>query len=281
MKKNTTWNVASIVEKQRNGDQDLENRAAGVPEEAAREDEGGPEMTHVDADIALLNKLIVDMKDVGWDTGEFIRALVTTFKHLATDYTITKGRITKLRNIIETTAPGKGDEAKPVAWPKIMYVCKVCYDNYPEQCGKDRDYIAVTADGEWICDDCLQEDDYGPVTKAPLLYAAPPADNGKDAEIARLKEEIGRLHSLVDRHRGFRDEAEDEADVAIVRAMMAEALIRDLVAALKPFAQEADEYFDEASDDCFLTDSINLRDVRAARAAITRAREAGYGEAGE
>jgi hypothetical protein len=108
--------------------------------------------------------------------------------------------------------------------------------------------------------------------------AAPPADDGKDAEIARLKEEIGRLHSLVDRHRDFRDEAEDEADVAIVRAMMAEALIRDLVATLKPFAQEADEYFDEASDDCFLTDSINLRDVRAARAALTRADEAGYGE---
>lgn len=57
----------------------------------------------------------------------------------------------------------------------------------------------------------------------------------------------------------------------------ADALIRELVAALKPFGLLADDYNDEATDDCFVTDpDINIRDLRHARAALEHAKAAGY-----
>lgn len=54
-------------------------------------------------------------------------------------------------------------------------------------------------------------------------------------------------------------------------------LINELVAALNPFGLLADDYNDEATDDCFVTDpDINLRDLRKAHDAIARAKAAGY-----
>jgi hypothetical protein len=81
----------------------------------------------------------------------------------------------------------------PVDWPKIMYVCEACYEHYPEGCGKKRAEIYVTEEGKWICDDCLQEDDYGPVTPAPLVYASSPPPSPVDADAI-----IERCAQLID-----------------------------------------------------------------------------------
>ena len=43
---------------------------------------------------------------------------------------------------------------------KIMYVCEICSDEYPEGCGHyDRMDLAVMPDGTWLCEGCAAEFD--------------------------------------------------------------------------------------------------------------------------
>ena len=43
---------------------------------------------------------------------------------------------------------------------RIMYICEVCAESYPEGCGHyDRTDLAVMPDGRWLCEICFDDDD--------------------------------------------------------------------------------------------------------------------------
>lgn len=48
---------------------------------------------------------------------------------------------------------------------RIMYVCKLCSDNYPEGCGHySTNELRVMPDGSWLCENCYEdarEGDFG------------------------------------------------------------------------------------------------------------------------
>ena len=117
-----------------------------------------------------------------------------------------------------------------------------------------------------------------------LLYASPPppaqADDGKDAEIEHLKlemdgvdnakEEIGRLLGLTEEFRWKRISAAIHEQ---------KRLIRELVAALKPFAEEEPEH-EEISEDNELVAprwlDATYGQYRAARAVLAKAKAVGF-----
>lgn len=42
---------------------------------------------------------------------------------------------------------------------KLMIVCEVCADNYPEGCGHyNRSNLRVAPDGRWMCESCFDDD---------------------------------------------------------------------------------------------------------------------------
>jgi hypothetical protein len=57
--------------------------------------------------------------------------------------------------------------------PKILYICADCYEGDNETCGYvDRRDLAVTPDGRWLCNECLDESNYTDEECAKFL--APP-----------------------------------------------------------------------------------------------------------
>jgi hypothetical protein len=67
----------------------------------------------------------------------------------------------------------------------ILYVCESCSDISPETCGKyDRSELRVLPNGDWICEDCILQNEetkgvlwesllpppeYGPMADAPTV----------------------------------------------------------------------------------------------------------------
>ena len=77
--------------------------------------------------------------------------------------------------------------AEQVDYPRILYVCEHCQESAPEMCGRSRDDIYVTPSGEWLCDECRDEEGV-PISDCvspPALYPA--------STVARLQQEIQRL----------------------------------------------------------------------------------------
>lgn len=108
------------------------------------------------------------------------------------------------------TALGKGDEAKPVAW---RWVWKTTGSEL-EQRFSDPDLYEWTYRHVPLKDDLLEK-----VIVQPLYTSPPTADDGKEAEITRLKKSRDATHADCNHH--------------FERAEKAEALIRDLAAALR------------------------------------------------
>jgi hypothetical protein len=41
---------------------------------------------------------------------------------------------------------------------RIMYVCEICEDNFPEGCGRyDRHDLRILPSGKWVCDACFDD----------------------------------------------------------------------------------------------------------------------------
>lgn len=71
---------------------------------------------------------------------------------------------------------------------RIMYVCTICSDMYPEGCGHyDRAELRVMPDGRWLCeccyDDCPPDRSDPDATRIPFVSLPPPPEYGPKAEL--------------------------------------------------------------------------------------------------
>jgi hypothetical protein len=105
-----------------------------------------------------------------------------------------------------------------VDYPKILYVCEICFEGNNESCGNDRDRINVTPDGRWLCEDCRDGEgiDVSLCRDAPKLYTAPAPASSEPS-----KEQIEKAIEAYREGVYLTDEQVHASVTAIVRTALA------------------------------------------------------------
>lgn len=127
-----------------------------------------------------------------------------------------------------TTPPiAEAVAAEQVDYPRILYVCEHCQEHAPEMCGRSRDDIYVTPSGQWLCDECIDEEGV-PVSDCvspPALYPA--------STVAHLQQEMQRLKAaeLAEAQQRYVDanDARIDAEAALAEARKALEEAREVV----------------------------------------------------